>query len=991
MTCARCRRYLAFLTKDGSGAEAQLIDPLNNVDNPDAAAPFADDMRPLCDRKAVPLSAAQNAAANFFVMTDVPIVANGSGLVNNDLANAFDPNAPTFGEKYSPPYVPIGFYDWNGNLVNRVYSDQFGRYNAVLPSTYSVNLPMPSGVSPNMLQTCINDAGPIANPEFVTNPDAPATIIDPLFDPRLTQACYTLQFMPGTITYLDTPVLPIAAFTVPPTFPPDCEREDRTPMIASVNRRNNSGGGGPFALAGQQIRISSMGGAVEVPNPDWDGADTTPRTTTRNYNFGGTDNPGTVELEDAAGNRTALNIVAWSGTKIDASIPVDTAPGEYEVIVTRIGGVPPPGVESPLGVTLTVGVNVGGTERGVRPNGDYYSVHAVGDGGFASIQDAIDSPTVAPGDLILVGPGTYNEQLILWKPVKLQGWGAGAVILSARQIPTESLNAWRTKTQELVTNNNITPLPGQAAPWFTSEEGAGIFVAGLDGVVGESFSDLANRGARIDGLTILGAGSGGGIVLNGYASYMNIGNNRIESNSGVYGGGVRLGHPTLTHDDGGVLVYDDADNDFVRIHHNHIAMNGGTSDLGVGGAISLNTGATGYRVQKNWACGNFTQGSGAGIGHRGFSDNGLIEDNAIVFNESFSQDSPQHGGGIFIGGQPALQAVDGILVSPGSGTVTVDANLIRGNLAGAGDGGGIRIQSVNGEDVLAGLDDSGPWDDVLVLNNMITNNVAGLAGGGVSIQDAVSVGIWHNTIANNDSVSTTFQAGTPGNTLVNSDPHPAGIVSHAHGLDFGLLMADADAAASVPGNWLTFSDPALVSNIVSQNRSWFWLNANDPATAGTEAGILIPENCHPAYCDPAGELVEDYSWDLEVLPEGTGLLSPRRSLLTDSVRNSGYIGSFGNITGDPAFVLGYLNGPRDAVNFPAGVTPQTAGAFDEGGNFIQVTYGPLTLDGYDYHITASSIAINAGTLNVWNILSLDFDNDARPSGVRADIGADERP
>ncbi len=128
-------------------------------------APFAGDPRPLCDRKAVPLSAAQNAAANFFVMTDVPIVANGSGLVNNDLANAFDPNAPTFGEKYAPPYVPIAFYDWNGNLVNRVYSDQFGRYNAVLPSTYSVNLPMPSGRVAEHAAACINDAGPIANPD----------------------------------------------------------------------------------------------------------------------------------------------------------------------------------------------------------------------------------------------------------------------------------------------------------------------------------------------------------------------------------------------------------------------------------------------------------------------------------------------------------------------------------------------------------------------------------------------------------------------------------------------------------------------------------------------------------------------------------------------------------------------------------------------------------------------------------------------------------
>ena len=119
-------------TKDGSGAADQLIPGLAPAD---AAAPFAGDTRPLCDRKKVPLSAAQNAAAEFFLMTDVPVVANVSGVILNDLANEFNPNAPAFGEKFAPPWLPVAFYDWNGNVVNRVYADQFGKYNAVVPST----------------------------------------------------------------------------------------------------------------------------------------------------------------------------------------------------------------------------------------------------------------------------------------------------------------------------------------------------------------------------------------------------------------------------------------------------------------------------------------------------------------------------------------------------------------------------------------------------------------------------------------------------------------------------------------------------------------------------------------------------------------------------------------------------------------------------------------------------------------------------------------
>jgi len=1013
--------YLSFTTADGSGAADQLIAAFNPAD---AEAPFAGDQipdsgdeRPLCDRKLVPLSAGQNAPANFFVFTDTPIGANATGMVLNDLANEFNPNAPAFGEKYAPPFVPIAFYDWAGNEVNRVYTDEFGRYNAMLPSTYTVNLPMPSGMSPNMLVSCMNDAGPIPNPEFGTNPDAPEFILDPNYIPQYSQFCYTFQYMPGAATYLDTPVVSIAAFSNPPTFPVDCEQEDRTPMIARVQRRANSapgGADGPFVVAGgtvnapQQIRIRSMGGNVEVPNPDWDGTVATPKTITRNYNFGG--QQGLVYLEDADGTRIGpLPIVNWRGTRIDAEIPTATAPGDYQVIVVRTGGVPEP-VESPVGVTLTIGLceagisvpvagnTCPGTELGVRPSdgsrvfGDYFAVHRVNAGD--SIQTAIDNAT--PGDLILVGPGVYEELLIVWKPVKLQGWGAGAVTLNARQVPTEKIDAWRTKVEALESMGLIDLLPGQelaptgfpalGAPLFPAEEGAGIFVAGKDSFP-DWFSGPMNQRARIDGFTIVGATQGGGIVINGHANAMDIGNNRLSGNAGFYGGGIRVGHPTLAHDENGLLVYDDADNPGIRIHHNLIIQNGGINADGVGGGIALHTGADGYKVQENWVCGNFSVGSGAGIGHLGFSDRGLIEDNTIIFNESFSQASAESGGGIYIGGQPGLQPIPagagaGLLVSPGSGTVTIDANLIRGNLAGAGDGGGIRLENVNGQDIVdklnnPGGNETGPWDDILVYNNFITNNVAGLAGGGISVENALSVVIRHNTIANNDSTATTALAATPGEPNLTT-PQPAGIVSRAHSGDLGLLVQEVPAT----GGWLNHSDPSIVSNIVYHNRSYFWLNA-DPDSL-TETG-LYPESCYPNACDPATQDVNAYTWDLAVLGFAAQL-DPRRSLLTD---NSGYHPS--NETGDPLFVNAYFNGPRDNLNIPEFTTLQTAGAFDEGGNFLQVTFGPLTLDDYDYHIQAGSPAIDeAGPVTPrLPLLRVDFDNDNRPQGPQADIGADE--
>ncbi len=111
------------------------------------------------------------------------------------------------------------------------------------------------------------------------------------------------------------------------------------------------------------------------------------------------------------------------------------------------------------------------------------------------------------------------------------------------------------------------------------------------------------------------------------------------------------------------------------------------------------------------------------------------------------------------------------------------------------------------------------------------------------------------------------------------------------------------------------------------------------------------------------------------------------------------------ITGDPGFVNAYFNEGRDSFLFPEFKTLQTAGAFDEGGNFIQVAFGPLSLieldanpnnpegDLFDYHLAGGSLAVNNGgptpTAST-NRLSVDIDNDLRP-GPRdeSDIGADE--
>ena len=79
--------------------------------------------------------------------------------------------------------------------------------------------------------------------------------------------------------------------------------------------------------------------------------------------------------------------------------------------------------------------------------------------------------------------------------------------------------------------------------------------------------------------------------------------------------------------------------------------------------------------------------------HVGLSDNGLIAENVIAFNQSFSQQLAVSGGGLYIAGQAGLELGE---ISPGAGSVTIDGNLIHGNMAGSGDGGGIAMVRANG-------------------------------------------------------------------------------------------------------------------------------------------------------------------------------------------------------------------------------------------------------------------------------------------------------
>ena len=946
--------YLSFATQNSNGRLPLVPGAVAE----EVAAPYAGEMRPLCDRRQVWLSARQNAAADFFLFTDVPISAHVVGGILNDLGNEFDPNSPNFGEKYAPPWLPVSFRDWTGQEVTRVHGDEWGKFNAVLPSTYSVNLPMPSGVAPNMLTACMNDAGTVPNPEFnpVTNPEVPPYIVDPFYNPQYSQFCYTFQYMPGATTYLDTPVVPVAAFAGPGEAL-DCEQPDATPMIAQVSAINSAlnPGGGPYAAVGDTLVIRSVG-RLDVPDPNnpQDGA-----KIKRDYRFG---TPGTVTI-----GTTPLTITQWTQTAIRAQVPAGTTTGQ--LMVTNGNG-----KSSPIGVTVTVG--------DINPR-QVIHVSPSAVAGAHPIQDAIDNAN--PGALILVAPGAYDELVVLWRPVQLQGWGAESTIINARKVPAEKIQAWRDKVTSLQVNNLISMVPGQEAgainqadnePLFFPTEDAGILVVGRNvAPAAGGFGPSPN--ARIDGLSVTGSDNGGGITVNGYAKYLEISNNRVTGNYGTFGGGIRAGHPTLSADVGGTLVESDSDNDFLRVHHNLITKNGGLN--GAGGGVSLYTGADSYAVENNFICGNFTSGEGGGIGHLGLSDDGRITKNTIAFNQNFNQGINVSGGGIFIGGKAGL-AGPGSLTA-GSGSVTVEGNLIQGNNAGAGDGGGLAAVMVNGAEVAANPSLPDTWHGMSVYNNIIVNNVAGYAGGGISLQDALNVNITHNTVAYNDSTATVGAAFSPNDPNV-TIPQPAGIISRRHVNLTGVPDASVESRFR-----RTFSLPVLRSNIIYHNRSFYWqtVQDNDPNTPPFR---LMPQ-LQP---DGAGATY----WDLGVLGAG-GVLQPRYCFLTDK---TGYntANSFNKdewIDGlNPGFVDDYFNISRRLTNQMPEVTVNilTTAAADEGGNFIDVRYGPLTMTG-DYHLMPGSPTVNAAN-NAWvtgnALLQNDYDGQERPNPTqRPDMGADE--
>ena len=605
--------------------------------------------------------------------------------------------------------------------------------------------------------------------------------------------------------------------------------------------------------------------------------------------------------------------------------------------------------------------------------------------------------------------------------------------------------------------------------------------------------------SSIDGLGITNSSQGGGgILVHAWGHNIEIANNRVYNNLGTLSGGITIGqgeHPDVylagavpttvpgscESDPLGTLMPGQVPNQSlpfcfdmnVNVHHNAVTLNSSLGDelfsstpAGAGGVTMCN-GSDYYRFNYNWVCGNLSTGDGGGVSHLGFSKNGAIEHNSILFNQSTNPTITTNGGGLLIMGAPDADPPCGLTtdkdclsapntISPSDGTgpgLVVNANLILGNSADSGSGGGLRLQHINGTDVLnfpdglhSCVDVTSPsclWNTVRVTNNIIANNVAGWDGAGVSLQDALAVNIVNNTIVSNDSTASSGVlfgslfaplASTPGtnctaNNGSQSCPQVAGLVSVTNS---PVLQANLPTSGFTcpPGHGTgdsckNYSVPVLANNVIWHNRSFFIGVGDFGASTTNQQKVVTLFNSFgstPAPTAPAtGACPTGSYWDIGVRGDAgpadhsSGFnLSPTYSLLTDA---GDYPGA-NNLGSDPNLVKPYCNGSRVPPEngglgwlVPPGTNETNAlptpvfslspvATVDEGNNWINMQWGPLSLfapDGQtalgNFSLTPTSPAVDyiPSTSSTYALApSTDFFGNARPDMAGAiDIGAVE--
>jgi hypothetical protein len=328
---------------------------------------------------------------------------------------------------------------------------------------------------------------------------------------------------------------------------------------------------------------------------------------------------------------------------------------------------------------------------------------------------------------------------------------------------------------------------------------------------------------------------------------------------------------------------------------------------------------------------------------------------------------------------------------------------------------------------------------------MIANNVAGWDGAGISLLDALAVNIRNNTIISND---TTASSGVLFNTLnaplasaqgpcpygttvpatchTTSEAQPAGLVAIPNSTQLTSAMAPLTVTCPTGhSNCKVVSYPLLANDVFWQNRAYY-IAVGGPA-AGNQP--LNQQNLVTLYngltTTPApnqtttGFCTAATYWDIGVRGDtgpgshatGNPTLVPTFSILTNSSENGG---GTNDLNSNPNVVSQYCNGSRiipeagtagAGWQVPPGISDATVpnplfnltpnATVDEGNNWVNIAWGPLTMSHPVSGATLGNYSITAGPAvdhgTAAGAPPADFFGNPRPQGNGFDIGAVELP
>jgi large repetitive protein len=941
--------------------------------------------KPLCDKHLVVLQNQQNANADFFLMSNFRNDPNGQdasdtrtgdvaepgrlvGQVFNDIYFERNPQSPWYGEPRPIGNIPVGIYARvdtvcpdggttgcatpnvnqpydpnNWRLLKTVLTSPDGSFEALVPSTETFNCPIPQGPCPGMYLIKVDDPGTTASP-------------NPTFNPNLLVATTPAEAWPGLTTQLDLPLDPISG----------------TGCDFSVN------GDGTASTVPELLQVATPAGRTDraaTPPVVTGTATAANRQITIYGDFIGPAGPtgatgGHVNLTDVrTGDVTTLTranggVVSWtpgSGSTPDTIViqvpAINTTtfrPGPKQL--TIVGATSNGGQSSVNGLTIHVlGSNGAGTNL-VTYNPPVVSVPPPPPAGTDphALQNAIDAAPV--GALVVLSPGVYNENVVQWKPLKIQGLGPGGII-GAHELNTRapedprfhvvgSLIDGRFFQQNATAYDATVAAHGPYAvdPTFsTIMRGADITAvaqtttAYAPATLPATQNQRAFYNSRVDGLGLMtGRGDGaGGIQLQANINNMQLTNNILENNGGIFAGGIGSGQP-----------YAHGNHNFgVRIGNDRILGNGG---LTRSGGIGIFYGSNNYEVASSIFCSNFGVEYGAGISHWGLSPGGSIHDNQIYYN-----DAVDSGAGIAI--QTELP-VGADCTSPGatittcrgngSGAVNVDRNLIQSNFSGD-DGGGIFIADAFTQ----------PMN---IRNNMIVDNGAADLGGAIMLDDSSNARIVNNTVANNVTTASSENSAI-------GVPHSAGLAAEANEPLF---------QATLPAGSPDFSNPSALFNNIFWDNDAMTLSQFGPGATLVDAGFI--------------------DFEVHGTTNNADTFTPRYSTLTngnilgpDGVQRPVPAGQGNRIGIDPGFVTPFtleltVSGSR--------LDPQAAAVNITGQD------PPVGLTG-NYHLLATSDAIDRGVrcsntpfpAPVTALLPCTGGGIQAPSGTPGDYDGQYRP